>query len=74
MTTCSTEIFLHMEYTYLQVYTIYLSPITLENQMMEDGILCILKLSVSIIQSCFNRHSVLTHLAQRGPIAAVTAI
>ena len=48
--------------------------ISLENQMMKDRVLCILKLSMSIFQSCFNRHSVLTHLAQWGPISAVTAI
>lgn len=48
--------------------------ITLENQMMEDGTLCILKLFMSIIQNCFNIHNVLTDLAQWGPIAAVTAI
>jgi hypothetical protein len=48
--------------------------ITLENQMMEDGILYILKLSMSIFQNCFNMHNVLTDLAQGRPIAAVTAI
>ena len=48
--------------------------ITLEYQMMEDGILCVLKLCMSVFQSCFNMHNVLTDLAQWGPIAALTAI
>jgi hypothetical protein len=48
--------------------------ITLENQMMEDGLLCILKLCMSIFQNCFTLPIVLTDPAQWGPIAAVTAI
>ena len=74
MTNCSSEISLHIEYTYLQGHHLFAFLITLENQMMEDVILCILKLSMSFFQSCFNMHSVLTRLAKWGPIAAVTAI
>ena len=46
----------------------------LENQKIEDGVLCILKLHMSIFQIFVNMHNVLTDLAEWGPIGAVTVI